>query len=567
MTIKARLLIAALLVFIPVGLLAWTSMRVVVENMVVSWIERYAEKQLRFDKVRTLLPLIQEVKLSQDFAQLAALKEWAKNPDDVLLKQQAFQATEQFRPYFSDRSYFIALTQNDHYYYSDEQVSRKGEVVTKHDFYRYTLDPNKASDAWFYSLIEKQLDMHLNVNPDEELGVIKLWSDILIRDGEQILGVVGTGLNLTDFLNQMVEKQDIYSAIVFTNYKGAIQLYQQASLIDYASITKQTLDKKLVFHLLDDDDSQQILKRHYAVAKQDPNQVHMAFVHRNGVRQLASVIYIPEIDWYQVNFIDIERFLPIEAFLNILIISLISLAGSLALFYLLISFVVTRPLKELDDSIQTLAQQHQVKLTLGRFAGAEIKRLVRHYQKMSQALLDQHNKLEQKVAIRTAELERLSSCDALTGLLNRRGFNEQMNLYMAEWEAHNEPFGLINLDVNQFKSINDRFGHLSGDVVLQEIANYLTSFVGSMGIVGRWGGDEFLILAKVADGSLERIWRNLQTSETPLSVVLEGKLEEIQFSFGQSTIQAGESLEKLLLRADKAMYEMKFPTQSIKSPR
>ncbi|RBO86129.1 hypothetical protein DFP76_101405 [Marinomonas aquiplantarum] len=84
-------------------------MRVVVEDIVVSWIERYAEKQLRFDKVRTLLPLIQEVKLSQDFAQLAPLKAWAKNPDDLLLKQQAFQATEQFRPYFSDRSYFIAL--------------------------------------------------------------------------------------------------------------------------------------------------------------------------------------------------------------------------------------------------------------------------------------------------------------------------------------------------------------------------------------------------------------------------------------------------------------------------
>ncbi|WP_394180350.1 GGDEF domain-containing protein [Marinomonas posidonica] len=561
MTIKARLLIAALLVFIPVGFLAWTSMRVVVEDIVVSWIERYAEKQLRFDKVRTLLPLIQEVKLSQDFAQLVPLKEWAKNPDNLLLKQQAFKATEQFRPYFSDRSYFIALTKNDRYYYSDEQVSRKGEVMTKHDFYRYTLDPNKASDAWFYSLVEKQLDIHLNVNPDVELGVIKLWSDILIRDGEQILGVVGTGLNLKDFLRQMVEKQDIYSAIVFTNYKGAIQLYQQASLIDYASITKQTLDKKQVFHLLDDDDSQQSLKRHYAAAKQDPNQVQMTFVYRHGVRQLASVIYIPEIDWYQVNFIDIDRFLPLEEFLNILIISLISLACSLALFYIMISFVVTRPLKVLDTSIQTLAQHHQVK-PCGRFAGAEIKRLVQQYQKMSKALLDQQNKLEQKVATRTAELERLSSCDVLTGLLNRRGFNEQMNLYMTEWEVHNESFGLINIDVNQFKSINDRFGHLAGDEVLQEIASHLSTLVGGMGIVGRWGGDEFLILAKVADGKLESIWHSLQTSKTPLSVVLQGQLEEIQFSFGQSIIQPGESLEKLLLRADKAMYEMKFPTQS-----
>jgi diguanylate cyclase (GGDEF)-like protein len=553
MKIKSRFLILTTLILLLTGFFSWLSMRVLAEDIIVSWVERYAEKQVLYDKARTLLPLVQEVELSKEFAKLESLKAWAKQPDNVLLKQEARIDAENFRNRFSDKSYFIGLKSNNHYYYSDEQTASHEEL------YRYTLDASKAADAWFYRLMEVGLNLHLNVNPDIELGVVKLWSDVLIRDGDDILGVVGTGLDLSDFLNQIVEKQDIYSAIVFTNYEGAIQLYQEEDLIDYASITKNSEDKKRIFQLLDDEGSRKILKQSFERARNHPNSVDISSVSKESVRQLASVVYIPEIDWFQINFIDIKNFLPVTEFSSLLFIFLISLICTLIIFYLLFSLIVTRPLAELDSSIRALGKNKYQAPKLSRFAGSEIKRLVADYQDMSKALLEYQHELEDKVEARTTELSRISKLDPLTELYNRRGFEVHMVECMQQWHEQKQPFGLINIDVNKFKAINDLYGHGVGDFVLKKIAAHLVDVVGQKGEVSRWGGDEFLILLKqIDDLDTVKISTILLENKKPLMIKINNQDVLIEFSVGSTLVQEGDTLEDMLHRADKAMYVVKF---------
>lgn len=553
MAIKSRFLISTTLILLLTCFFSWLSMRVLAEDIIGSWVERYAEKQVRYDKVRTLLPLIQEVNLSKEFANLNALTLWAKNPNDDNLKAQALKETEKFRPRFSDGSYFIALKGNDRYYYSD------GEKPINSDYYRYTLDASKKSDAWFYGIMEKNLDLHLNVNPDVELGVVKLWSDVLIREGDEVLGVVGTGLDLSTFLNQMVEKQDIYSAILFTSPEGSIQLYQNEALISFSSLTNESNNQKCIFKLLDDEASQAILKSTYALAKESPNHVETAVVKKDGVRQLASVIYIPEIDWFQVNFIDINNFLPFSEFSGLLIVFAISLVLALLIVYLLLAVIVTKPIAELESSIRALGENQYKAPKLSRFAGPEIKRLVAHYRNISKTLLSYQQELEEKVATRTAELSRLSKRDPLTELYNRRGFEMHMADYMQKWESARTPFGLINVDVDRFKSINDQYGHGAGDLVLQRISDYLIEIVGESGEVSRWGGDEFLILVKQADvASLARISKQLSGKSKPLTIDIKDQNITIQFSVGSALVQEEDTLADILHRADKAMYAVKF---------
>ncbi|NVK72623.1 MAG: diguanylate cyclase [Oceanospirillaceae bacterium] len=551
MTIKSRLLLLTTLILVLFCFLAWLSMRVMAEGIIVSWVERYAEKQIQYDKVRTLLPLIQEVKLSKEFAQLESLKAWAKQPFDEGLKQEALKDAEAFRYRFSDDSYFIALKGSEQYFYSDVNEA------SKQDLYRYTLDETKPADAWFYQIMAKKLDLHLNVNPDVELGLVKLWSDVLIRDGDDVLGVVGTGLDLSDFLYQMVEKQDIYSAIVFTNYEGSIQLHQKTELIDYAAVTKQAQDKKLIFQLLDDDISRKKLKQGFELAKQEPNQVETYSLQKNGVRQLASVIYIPEIDWFQVNFIEIDNFLPLAEFSGLLLMFFICLVCALVIVHLLLTVMVTKPLGELDLSIQALANNKDRAPFLSRFAVPEIKRLASHYQTMATSLLEYQHELEDKVAERTAELSRISILDPLTELYNRRGFEAHMVEYMQKWQQYEQPFSLINLDVNEFKSINDQYGHAVGDLVLQKIAAYLMDIVGEDGVVARWGGDEFLILV-TQEKSQNSISARLKSTEATVKVLINGACVTVKFSVGSASVQKNDTLESLLHRADKAMYFEKF---------
>lgn len=556
MAIKSRFLISTTVILLLTGFFSWLSMRVLAEDIIVSWVGRYAEKQVQYDKVRTLLPLIQEVTLSKEFAELGSLKAWAKQPFNEALKQQALQDTEAFRHRFSDKSYFIALKGNEHYYYSD------GKQTSNSELYRYTLHQYNPDDAWFYQIMDKRLNLHLNVNPDVELGLIKLWSDVLIRDGDDILGVVGTGLDLSNFLHQMIEKQDIYSAIVFTNKEGSIQLYQQEELIDYSSLTKQAQEKSLVFQLLDDSQSRTQLKQSFALAKESPNRVNTAPVHKDGVRQLASVVYIPEIDWFQVNFIDINGFLPIAEFSGLLIVLFVSLVCALIVFYVLLNLIVIKPLAELGQSIRTLGENCYQPPKLSRFAGLEIKKLVFHYHKISTSLLEYQQELEEKVAERTKELNRIAKLDPLTELYNRRGFELHLTEYMQRWQQDHHTFGLINVDVNHFKSVNDLYGHAAGDLVLQKIAIYLTNIVGDKGEVARWGGDEFLILVKLDDyEDLVAISEQLQDGRESLVIKVNEQNITIRFSVGSALVEEGDTLESLLHRADNAMYAVKFNRQ------
>ncbi|ETX12672.1 hypothetical protein MUS1_01385 [Marinomonas ushuaiensis DSM 15871] len=564
MTIKSRFLIFTALILLTTSFFSWLSMQMLAEGIIASWVERYAEKQVKYDKVRTLLPLIQEVNLSKEFAELESLKAWAKQPYNDVLKQQAFDDTEAFRSRFSDNSYFIALRGSERYYYSDDskyQNTNKDE--SEKEFYRYTLDQNKTADSWFYSIIDIKLNLHLNVNPDVELGVVKLWSDVLIRDGEDILGVVGTGLDLTTFLSKMVNEQDIYSAIVFTDHDGSIQLYQKEELIDYASITKQSNNKKQIFQLLDDDSSREQLQKSFELAKLQPDNVEMARVNKDGVSQLASVIYIAEIDWFQVNFIDINSFLPWTEFSSLLVVFLISLVCALVTIYVLITLIITKPLNELERSICSLekGKYHEPKLNF--FAGREIKRLISKYKKISLSLLEYQQELEQKVIERTEKLDHLSKLDPLTSLFNRRGFKVHMTQYIKNWQDHHQPFSLINVDINQFKKVNDEYGHAVGDLLLQRIADYLKNIVGNGGEVSRWGGDEFLILVKGTsnvgeDNTDLSILNQLLSERESLSIEVNSQEVLIAFSVGSTEVKGNDSLEDMLNRADKAMYSMKF---------
>ena len=558
MTIKARFLIITVVIFLLTGGCSWLSMKVIAEGIIVKWAEIYAEKQLRYDQVRTLLPLIQEVNLSKEFAELTSLQQWAQQPENETLKQEALADAEAFRHRFSDNSYFIALRKNGHYFYGDSDAKERNLGP-----YRYTLDQKKPEDAWFFTLIDKQIDLHLNVNPDVELGVVKLWSDVLIRYEDEILGVVGTGLNLSSVLNRMVEEQDVYSAVIFTNSEGSIQLHQQERLINFSTISKQQKDKTTVFQLLDDESSVELLQESFELARAKPNSVEMAVVYKDGERHLTSVIYFSEIDWFQVNFIDLNAFLPWTEFSGLLVVFLVSLVSALIIVNLLISLMVTRPIEALDASIVAIKTEGYNPPQSYRHAGSEIKRLIAHYQKMSLSFLKHQEELEQKVIERTEKLNSLAHQDPLTDLYNRRGFEEVFDQYMQQWKDNQQAFSLLSVDVDKFKQVNDEHGHITGDQVLQQLAKHLTHRTGELGVVARWGGDEFLILlSQVDEQAAKRTFQQLINDSDSFVVHLQNKSLTIGFSIGQVRVGEDDTLETLYHKADKAMYKAKFSNKA-----
>ena len=159
---------------------------------------------------------------------------------------------------------------------------------------------------------------------------------------------------------------------------------------------------------------------------------------------------------------------------------------------------------------------------------------------------------------RVEELTEIVFLDPLTGIGNRRYAEVVLEEKMAELTRYGFRFGVLFVDVDRFKEVNDAHGHDTGDAVLKMVATTLARSARSLDFVGRWGGEEFVVLlANVTDFNLplvaDRARRLVEQSELPLP---DGSLR-VTVSIGATLVRKGEEVADILKRADVLMYEAK----------
>lgn len=153
------------------------------------------------------------------------------------------------------------------------------------------------------------------------------------------------------------------------------------------------------------------------------------------------------------------------------------------------------------------------------------------------------------------ELESLAVTDRLTGLFNRVRLEEALNTEYEKAKRFGHIFGVILLDIDYFKAVNDTYGHNVGDDVLISFGHILHQNTRAVDTIGRWGGEEFLIVAAETnlDGVLffaEKLRIAIETFDFPIA----GKQSA---SFGVAVLKDGEEIKDLIARADKALYQAK----------
>ena len=163
-------------------------------------------------------------------------------------------------------------------------------------------------------------------------------------------------------------------------------------------------------------------------------------------------------------------------------------------------------------------------------------------------------------------LEGLSHADELTGLANRRGFEQSLKQTMALARRHKEGGVLCFFDLDEFKQVNDTDGHSAGDAVLRRMGELLRANVRATDVVARLGGDEFAALLVRADPSegrarALRLQRILNASPAPWA----GKTLPLSVSMGVEAYGPEDEPEELLRRADTLMYRNKRRRQALRS--
>jgi diguanylate cyclase (GGDEF)-like protein len=158
-------------------------------------------------------------------------------------------------------------------------------------------------------------------------------------------------------------------------------------------------------------------------------------------------------------------------------------------------------------------------------------------------------------ARRFREARQLADLDALTGLHNRRYFHETLAREVARAHRYNRSLALIVFDLDDFKAINDRIGHLAGDAVLADAAERVRDVVRSADIACRVGGDEFaVILPESALGDADQLYRRIQYSVSSRPPGAEGKL---LLSAGVTELRPEDDAVAFFQRADDALYRAK----------
>lgn len=188
-----------------------------------------------------------------------------------------------------------------------------------------------------------------------------------------------------------------------------------------------------------------------------------------------------------------------------------------------------------------------------------ISREITDIRRIERKLKESHDRLEVQVQERTKELtqaleemEKLSVTDTLTNLHNRYKIEEILKNEIIRAERYNRCFGLLMLDIDFFKDVNDKYGHIQGDEILKEFADILKTHTRDSDYIGRWGGEEFLVI--IPESSLEAI---VGFAERIRSGILDHRFDvvgKITVSIGATLYKNGDTVESLISKADDAMY-------------
>lgn len=533
-------------VFVLISVPALLSFNWIVDTTVHKLGTLFAERQVLYDRQRGLGTLTREVALAETLARSPAILEWANDEDDPRRKARGIAELEHFRDAFSDHSYFFVVASSGNYYFNDAAGQYVGNQL------RYTLSPDNPRDGWFYATAAMDPGCHLNVDHDDVLAVTKVWVNCVVSEGGKVIGVLGTGIDLSVFIRTVVNAHQTGVESIFVDRSGAIQANRDASQIDFHSLTKDTKSKKTIYQLLDKDKDRARLA---AMLRQagDEGRVTAEILSLDGRDVLVGIGYLDDLNWFNVTLMDVETIIDRQIFLPLGLLILLVMTSSAALMGWRFKRGVIDRLRDARHAVVAI-ESGDFGRRIGDKGIDEISDLSRALDSMAHRVGAERASLEDAVAQRTRQLESLAYLDPMTGILNRRALVEAHELA----SGHPTAMGLLLIDIDRFKEINDTYGHRAGDEIVVEVADRLLKASGPADFCGRWGGDEFMILLPACSTSrLAGIASRIHAAISGRPIALgEGGSLRVTPSIGAIS-SFGDTIDAAAHKADLALYRAK----------
>jgi len=451
-----RLLAYTIPVALLLGFLVYQAFFMVVADSESKLARSFAEQKVLYYNDKTQRIILREQDIVQRLSASPELIAWAMDENNLSLKHRAINLLEKHRAALRDRSYFMAIDQSGHFYFNDSKNSYAGKEL------RYTLSPDIAKDSWYYATKHGKQRCQINVDPDRALNVTKVWINCQMRHGDKVVGIMGTGIDLSDFIQTAVKSDQVGVSNLYINQQGMIQAASDVSRIDFSSLTHHDAhSRKNILSLFDRAQDRQAISHFLQQRQQNHPNITTIMTMIDGRRFVVSMKCLKEIGWINVTMVDLNQqhivkyFLPIALLLGL---------GMVLMFALLVFFLhrlVLCRLRGLDKNIKQMKSGDDIHCDHDATPD-EIGRLTACFIDMAATVQQNTETLEHQVEERTATLEQSK---------------QQMQAEHEQWNAviNHAMDGIIHINTRGvIQSFNPAaetmFGYSATEVTGQNIA-------------------------------------------------------------------------------------------------
>ena len=509
-----------------------------------------------------------DIKMSRLVASDRTLQRWVNDEDNIILRSDALSTLDSYAKHASSGRFFFIVDKSKNYYTN----ARGDEIVNAH--YLYTVDTNDPSSSWYIDSMTQKDEYQLNLDADEVVGgSINIFINMPVKKNGKIIGLTGTSTPISQFIKNYAGNENIKSRNIIFDGDGKILIQHGRFYLDKDSAQKaKTEARGNFFDMLPEAYQQQNISEALKKLKRDPSSAISLRLSFDGYEWITGISYIEELDWFAAASVKAEESITADTIKVSFGVFIIVFLLTLIAVWVAIQRLIVSRVKALHHDTIGIYQLSDIDGI--STAGDEILNLKIGFDKM-QKKIDAHiDDLEATVVARTEELEaknkKLSEVavkDSLTSLYNRRGLLDRFRIEYIRSQRKEENIGVVILDIDNFKLLNDKYGHHIGDDAIEKIAKAIN--LRGEDIHARWGGEEFVIIAVNIDADsfptlLNRILENVRNVEiesnsgvlhctVSIGATILNPVPEKQYS--DEDIR--EIMEEAIGLADRAMYAIK----------
>ncbi len=390
------LLLTCLLALGMAGLVGWQALKGVQNR----YGEAYGRNVAQLNREKIAAPVSRELALAMRLADSEITRQWLLDENDAAKRALFFREAAGYQKVFAEGTYFVVGAEHLGYYFNDSSKPFSDQP-------RYLLNNGDAKDDWFFRSLNDPAPYKLNVDRNLESRDLKVWFNIPVSDGDRRIGVLGSGISLSSFLDDFVTANTAGVLSMVLDVQASILVHPDESLVaENADGATGRSVATSIYGQLDNVDDSAAVRGALADAKSKPGSVETLWVSMDGRTQLLALAWIPELDWYVASAIDlgVAQVIELDSLVPALIafvIIMLLLIGGVAW---LVEKRVLKPLRLLRHSAQAMAAgQYDAPLPVDR--DDEIGELSAAFGVMAQKVRSHTSELESRVRERTRALE------------------------------------------------------------------------------------------------------------------------------------------------------------------